>query len=93
MEYVKFGCAINICKFCVSWNGKPAERISQPVPDPDRPYHYMHVSVTPKISAKGTPRDADDWYYVLQNELERKPHASSLYNNCSLSFSNHIHIW
>ena len=61
MEYVKFGCASNICKFCVSWNGKCFERIPQPVPDPDRPNHYMHVSVTPKMSAKGTPRDADDW--------------------------------
>ena len=84
MEYVKFGCASNICEFCVSWNGKPAERIPQPVPDTDRPYHYMHVSVTPKLTGKGTPRDADDW--------QPRANLKKLYNNGQISLQQQDRI-
>ena len=52
MEFVKFGCQEKQeedkadCLSCVLWTGLPANRIPQPVPDPDRPFHYMHVAAT-----------------------------------------------
>ena len=66
MEFVKFGCQEKQdkeeleCVSCVSWIGLLANRIPQPVPDPDRPFHYMHVAVTPSETA-GEPRSVDDW--------------------------------
>ena len=67
MEFVKFGCQEKQeedeadCLSCVSWTGLPANRIPQPVPDPDRPYHYMHVAATPSETAGGEPRSVGDW--------------------------------
>ena len=67
MEFVKFGCQEKQeeeeadCLSCASWTGLPVNRIPQLVPDPDRPFHFMHVAATPSESAGGEPRSANDW--------------------------------
>ena len=67
MEFVKFGCQEKQeedeadCLSCISWTVLPANRTPQPVSDPDRPFHYMHVAATPTETAGGEPRSADDW--------------------------------
>jgi hypothetical protein len=35
--------------------------VPQPLPDPQRPMHYMDVSVTPTHTEGGEEREADDW--------------------------------
>ena len=35
------------CDFCLSWIGLPTKRVPQPVADPQRPSHNMHVSRIP----------------------------------------------
>lgn len=49
------------CVSCVSWTGLPANRVPQPVPDPDWPFHFMHVAVTLWETESGLPRPVDDW--------------------------------
>lgn len=36
-------------------------RIPQPVPDPQRPNHYLSVFETSELNEYGLPRDPDDW--------------------------------
>ena len=57
------------------FHGLPANRVPQPVPDPDRPFHYMHVAVTP--SERGLPRPVDDW--------QPRANITKLFNNGKIS--------
>ncbi|XP_070570891.1 uncharacterized protein [Ptychodera flava] len=66
MDYLKLGCkekAGEPCEFCCkhSWIGPQMSRIPQPVPDNEKPGHYMAVEKTPLVDDKGQPRQPDDW--------------------------------
>ncbi|CAB4041107.1 Transient receptor potential cation channel subfamily A member 1, partial [Paramuricea clavata] len=58
MEFVKAACEKEEvrCDSSVSWTGLPAKRVPQPVPDPERPFHYMLVAVTPSCTDSGDAR-------------------------------------
>ena len=70
MEYIKYGCGKDEnqeddkdkeCNFCFAWTGSPTKRVPQPIPDPDKPFHYVHVTVTPSCTNSGSARPVDDW--------------------------------
>ncbi|CAB4031021.1 Transient receptor potential cation channel subfamily A member 1 [Paramuricea clavata] len=61
MEFTRTRCKDKHCDYCLTWNGPPMKGVSQPLPDPQRPMHYMDVSVTPTHTEGGEEREADDW--------------------------------
>ena len=67
IEFVKFACVKTDGKeyeFCEKhpWVGPVCERVPRPYPDYEQlpPYHYKHVSETPK-EINGVPRSVNDF--------------------------------
>ena len=62
MEYLKTGCLEHgdLCGYCDThpFTGPVMTRIPQPIPDPDRPLHYLDVFQTSTLDASGKPRQA-----------------------------------
>jgi hypothetical protein len=64
MEYKKQSCLQStgeMCDFCQEnpWLGPSAERVPQPMPDPDNPMHYLPLEKTPR-TVNEEPRQVDD---------------------------------
>ena len=70
-EYINYGCGKDEnqeeddndkeCNFCFARTGSPTKRVPQLIPDPDKPFRYMHVTVTPSCTKTGSTRPVDDW--------------------------------
>ena len=65
MEFIKTGCSEygNVCTYCEAhpFTGPAMQRIPQPIPDPERPCHFMDVFQTPTVDSEGKQRQPDDW--------------------------------
>ena len=76
-EFVRTGCEDEGCYFCHTWSGPPTTRVPQPVPDGQRPMHYMDVNVTPTHTESGEEREPDDW--------QPRANITKLFNEGSIS--------
>jgi hypothetical protein len=66
LEYLKKDCIVKTGEECAfyqshDWIGPPATQIPQPVPDSDRPGHFLPVHKCPTLDAEGNPRKPDDY--------------------------------
>ena len=66
MEYLKKDCILQngeLCWHCENhnWVGPPASRIPQPVPDRNRPGHFLQLKDCPKTNVSGEERLPDDF--------------------------------
>ena len=57
MEFIKTGCSEygNVCTYCDAhpFTGPAMQRIPQPIPDPERPCHFMDVFQMPTVDSEG----------------------------------------
>ena len=68
MEFCRDSCKeakemnSNLCFWCSKnrWVGNPTDRIPQPLPDPEKPGHYMDVFATLTYDRNGECRNTDD---------------------------------